>query len=64
VAYHRERVEYYKRAVKKAVSDELGIARSVMDFHIFEYQLFAKERMRKVNELYPPNESKEEEIRE
>lgn len=64
MAYHRERVEYYKRAVKKAVSDELGIARSVMDFHIFEYQLFAKERIRKFNELYPAKEPREEEIRE
>lgn len=40
--YHQERVEYYTRAVKKAITDELGIARSVMDFHIYEYQLFAK----------------------
>lgn len=52
--YHAERVQYYTRAVKKAVSDELGIARSVMDFHIYEFQLFGKERYRKIQELYPP----------
>jgi hypothetical protein len=35
IKYHRERVEYYSRAVKKALIDELGIARSIMDFHVF-----------------------------
>jgi hypothetical protein len=58
-------VEYYTRAVKKAVADELGIARTVMDFHIYEYQLFAKERHRKLQELYPPAQLRvEEEIKE
>jgi hypothetical protein len=64
ITYHKERVEYYTRAVKKAVSDELGIARSVMDFHVYEYQLFAKERHRKIQELYPPKQPQEEEIKE
>ena len=57
-------MEYYQRAIKKAVSDELGIARSVVDFHVYEYQLFAKERVRKINELYPAKFPKEEEIKE
>ncbi len=34
-----------------------------MDFHIFEYQLFGKERIRKLQELYPPQQPKEEEIK-
>ena len=44
--------------------DELGIARSVMDFHIYEFQLFAKERYRKIQELYPQQQLQEEEIKE
>lgn len=63
IEYHKERVEYYTRAVKKAIADELGIARSVMDFHIYEYQLFAKERNRKLQELYPQQPIAEEEIK-
>ena len=49
--YHRERVQYYTNALQKAVNDELGVAKAIMDFHIYEYQLFAKERRRKVEQL-------------
>jgi hypothetical protein len=42
IRYHRERVEYYSKAALKSLADELGIARTIMDFHIYELQLFSK----------------------
>ena len=50
IRYHRDRLEYYSRAIQKSVADELGIARSLMDFHIYEGQLFSKERLRRTQE--------------
>lgn len=50
--HHKERVEHYQRALKLSVSDELAVAKAIMDFHIYEYQLFAKERKRKFEEAF------------
>jgi hypothetical protein len=46
--YHRQRAEHYRKNLKKALKDDLTIAKSIMEFHVYESQLFGKERVRKI----------------
>lgn len=40
--YHKAKGDFYRKSMAKAFSEELGLVRSIMDFHIYEEQLFAK----------------------
>ena len=42
ITYHKERVEYYQRAIKKIVVDEIGIAKAILQTHLYEVQIFSK----------------------
>lgn len=49
--YHSSRADFYRASMTKAFSEELSLARSIMEFHIYEEQLFAKERLQRVDVL-------------
>jgi hypothetical protein len=50
--------------MNKAFSEELTLIKNVMDFHIYEEQLFAKERLQRVQTLKGEVEADKEEIKE
>jgi len=50
--------------MNKAFSEELTLVKNVMDFHIYEEQLFAKERLQRVQTLKGEVEADKEEIKE
>lgn len=49
--YHKRRVDQYRRNMTRAFNEDLSIARSVMEFQVYETQLLGKERVRRVKEL-------------
>jgi len=46
--------------MKKAFTDELCLTKSIMDFHVFEEQLFAKDRQQRMK-LFMAHQQEEEE---
>ncbi len=46
--YHRAKAEFYRKSMTKAFGEEISLVRTIMDFHIYEEQLFAKERLQRV----------------
>jgi hypothetical protein len=50
-SYHKERVNHYYRNITKALIEDLNIARCIMEFHVYESQLFGKERVKRIKEL-------------
>lgn len=49
--FHKTRSTFYAQSMKKAFTDELCLTKSIMDFHVFEEQLFAKDRQQRVKLL-------------
>ena len=46
--FHQIRSRFYVHSMKKAFTDELCLTKSIMDFHVFEEQLFAKDRQQRM----------------
>ena len=46
--FHKIRARYYAQSMKKAFIDELCLTKSIMDFHVFEEQLFTKDRQQRM----------------
>ena len=49
--FHQIRAKFYLESMTKACSDELCITRSILDFYVFEEQLFAKDRIQRLKIL-------------
>ena len=58
--YHKIRASFYRRSFTKALGDEMNLVRSIMDFKIYEEQLFAKERLQRVEVLKGESEEEKE----
>jgi hypothetical protein len=50
-SYHKERADHYYRNITKALTEDLKLARCITEFHVYENQLFGKERVRRIKEL-------------
>jgi hypothetical protein len=61
--FHQVRSRFYAQSMSKAFTDELCLAKSIMEFHVFEEQLFAKDRLQRTK-LLLAHEQEEEEQRE
>lgn len=59
--FHQARAKFYVRSMSKAFTDELCLAKSIMDFHVFEEQLFAKDRLQRTKLLMAHEQEEEEE---
>lgn len=34
--YHQQRADFYKKSLSKALNEELGLSRKIMDFYVYE----------------------------